>query len=210
MPCAKSSIRKLLEDLPHRKRTALEGMRRLHLSDDDQKRYASSGSKGTFAFCLSSFKGKSLIASTSALRHRVAKTISHLLGFRILAVPLPLTPAVVHSRIQGPRTTAGVFVATRCHLSPFAVFRPAFASVCVSGRPWKLNASVYQALRAESQNDYVVALRVKQNRRVCPHPFDTQPAHHPFETRNLIVNASKLAPLLRKQTLCQSLRSEHF
>jgi hypothetical protein len=46
-------------------------------------------------------------ASASALRRRGAKAVSQLPGFRIYAAPLPLPPAFVHRRIQGPRTTVG-------------------------------------------------------------------------------------------------------
>jgi len=67
-------------------------------------------------------------------------------------------------------------------LLQFDSFRPASSpSVCVSGRPWKLNASVLPSPLGRQSVASLVPAERKPNRRVCPHPFVTQPAHRPFE-----------------------------
>jgi hypothetical protein len=85
-----------------------------------------------------------------------------------------------HPGYREPRPVQMGFVAARCHLSPFASFRPASEARGLRNRkPRQLNASVLPSPPGRQSVASFVPAERKPNRRVCPHPFVTQPAHRP-------------------------------
>ena len=97
----------------------------LNRSKAIQKRCASCGSKGTFDFCLSFFPGKFLmriLRRTSPPGRQGDQSSSRLSHFRCST---SLAQRTEHPGYREPRPVQMGFVATRCHLSPLASFRPA-------------------------------------------------------------------------------------
>jgi hypothetical protein len=112
----------------------VRGCAELNRSKAIQKRCASCGSKGTFDFRLSFFPGKFLMRILR--RTPPSGPARRSVSFSAFAFSLLHFPCPAHGtpRIQGLRPVQMGFVAARCHLSPFAGFRPASSpSVCVNG-----------------------------------------------------------------------------
>jgi len=112
------------------------GCAKLHRSKAIHKRCASCGSKGTFDFCLSIFTGKFLkriLRRTPPPGRQGGQSASRLPHLRCST---SLAQRMGHPEYREPCPVQMGIVATRCHLSPFAFFRPASSpSVCVIGRP---------------------------------------------------------------------------
>ena len=80
----------------------------------------------------------------------------------------------LHRRIRGPRRyTAGqTATASRRGSSPLAFFRPASSpSVCVSGRPWKLNVDVFKPFGFTDGSRKLYAVRSKPFTASLPAPL---------------------------------------
>jgi hypothetical protein len=112
----------------------VRGCAKLNRSKAIQKRCASCGSKGTFDFRLSFFSVKfmkRILQRTPPPGRQGGHSASRLSHLRCST---SLAQRMGHPEYREPCPVQMGVVATRCHLSPFAFFRPASSpSGCVNG-----------------------------------------------------------------------------
>jgi|GEM_PF-4127178 len=173
LPCASSRM-----SCPTASGRQVRGCAKLNRSKALQKRCASCGSKGIFDFRLSIFPGKFLmriLRRTTPSGRQGGQSASRLSHLRCSA---SLATAVVHRRIQGPRTIADglrryalSFVAV-CFLSPCLK-----TSDCVNGNR-ETQRECFQALRVHGWQSQALCRPFKTIHGEFPHPSVTQPGHH--------------------------------
>jgi hypothetical protein len=162
----------------------VRGCAKLNRSKAIQRRFASCGSKGTFDFCLSFFTGKFLMRilrrtpPPGRQGDQSTSRLSHSRRFSYLA------PAVVHRRIQGPRTTgqgASSIRAVICRcLRPSAL--PLKPSGCVSGNR-ETQRECFQALWVHGWQSQALCRPFKTIHGEFPHPLLPSPPTAPFESK---------------------------
>jgi hypothetical protein len=112
-----------------------------------------------------------------------ASRLSHSRRFSSLA------PAVVHRRIQGPRTTgqgASSIRAVICRRSLPSIL-PLKPSGCVNGNRETQRFCFTQALWVHGWQSQALCRPFKTIHGEFPHPFVTQPTHRPFDIKTYLL-----------------------